>query len=193
MRLAALALAARLAVCLAAGLAARPASAQREAISSSLSPEAVAQAFRNAVVEVCTAAVTGEGVGALPAARRGEVRPTSDPEMRRQAGAAPDETVWDVMAARGVVTIHERKGRCVVSAYGPAARDTIAATAQALIGPPGFQRMAQPAISKNGLEETLSFSFNGRAVIARLSGSEPGMPSHKSRFSVVTATVFIAS
>ena len=97
MRLAALAFAA----CLAAGLAAWPASAQREAISSSLSPEAVAQAFRNAVVEVCAPAVMGEGVGALPAARRGEVRPTSDPEMRRQAGAAPDETVWDVMAARG--------------------------------------------------------------------------------------------
>ena len=160
---------------LAALLAASPGLAQREAISSALSPEAVAGVFRNAVVDVCVPAVTGGGLRALPEAQRGKLQLTTDPDMRRQAGALPDETVWDVMAARGVVTIRERKGRCVVSAYGAAARETIAATAQALVGPPGFQRMAQPVISANGLAETLSFSSDGRAVIAQLSGSEPGM------------------
>ncbi len=91
-----------------------------------------------------------------------------------------------------VVTVREKAGRCVVSVYGPPAAATIRTLSQALIGPPGFQRMAQPVGAPDGLGQTLQFSADGRAVIAVLDGSEPGMPGHQSRFSVVTASVFRA-
>ncbi len=173
-------------------LAASPAFAQRAAVSADLSPEAAADVFRRTVLEVCVPAATGGGVSASPAAQSGKLRTTNDAATRRQAGADPSETVWDVMDARGVVTVHEKAGRCVVSVYGAVASPTIEKVAQALVGPPGFQRMAVPQVSASGLEQTLHFSSNGRAVFARLSGSEPGMPGHQSRFSVVTATVFVA-
>jgi hypothetical protein len=176
---------------LAAMLAASPALAQREAVSPDLSPEAAAEVFRQTVTDVCVPAVTGGGVSALPEVQAGKLRTTNDAATRKQAGAGPDETVWDVMDGKGVVTVREKKGRCVVSVYGPAAAPTIAKVAQALIGPPGFQRLAAPQVSAGGLEETLHFSSDGRAVIAKLSGSEPGTQGHQSHFSVVTATVFM--
>jgi hypothetical protein len=181
-----------IAVLLASVLAAFPAVAQPPAVSPDLSPEVAAEVFKSAVSEACVPAVTGGGISALPEAQRGRLRPTNDAETRKQAGAGPDETVWDVMDGKGVVTVRERSGRCVVSVYGPAAAKTIASVAQALIGPPGFQRMAAPAVEANGMGQTLYFSSNGRAVMVKLSGSEPGMPGHQSRFSVVTATVFLA-
>lgn len=177
---------------LAALIMASPALAQRPAVSADLSPEAAAEVFRSAVTDVCVPAVTGNGVSALALAQRGRLQPTQDAETRRQAGAAPDETVWDVMDGKGVVTVREKAGRCVVSVYGPPAAATIRTLSQALIGPPGFQRMAQPVGAPDGLGETLQFSADGRAVIAVLEGSEPGMPGHQSRFSVVTASVFRA-
>lgn len=177
---------------LAALLFASPAFAQRDAVSAGLSPEAAGEIFKGAVVDACVPAVTGSGVSGLSAAQRGRLQPTNDPETRKQAGAGPDETVWDVVDGKGVVTVRERAGRCVVSVYGPAAVDTISRVAQALVGPPGFQRMAAPVAAPNGLGQTLYFSSNGRAVMVQLAGSEPGMPGHQSRFSVVTATVFVA-
>ena len=174
-------------------LLAAPAFAQREAVSADLSPEAAADVFRSAVTEVCVPAVTSGGVSALPEAQRGKLRPTNDPETRRQAGAGADETVWDVMDGKGVVTLREKAGRCVVSVYGPAVVQTIARVAQELVGPPGFQRMATPSVEPGGMGQTLHFSSDGRAVIVQLKGSEPGMPGHQSRFSVVTATVFAGS
>ncbi|MDP3493202.1 MAG: hypothetical protein Q8R82_08805 [Hyphomonadaceae bacterium] len=173
-------------------LLAAPAYAQRDAVSADLSPEAAAGVFRSAVADVCVPAVLGNGVSALSSAQRGMLRPTQDAETRKQAGASPDETVWDVMDGKGVVTVREKAGRCVVSVYGPPAAATIQTVAQALVGPPGFQRLAQPVIAANGLGQTLQFSYDGRAVVAQLTGSEPGMAGHQSRFSVVTATVFRA-
>ncbi len=170
-------------------LAGAPASAQRDAVSSALSPEAAADAFRRAVVDACVPAVTGSGVSGLSAAQRGSLQPTNDAETRKQAGAAPDETVWDVMDGRGVVTVREKAGRCVVSVYGPSAGATVQNVAQALTGAPGFQRLATPA---DGLGQTLQAASNGRSVTVQLAGSDPGMPGHQSRFSVVTATVFVA-
>ena len=172
-----------------AALAGAPASAQRAAVSADLSPEVAAQVFGDAVASVCVPAVTGGGVSGLSAAQRGTLQPTNDAETRKQAGAAPDETVWDVMDGKGVVTVREKVGRCVVSVYGPSAGATVQTVAQALTGAAGFQRLASPA---SGVGQTLQASSNGRSVMVQLAGSDPGMSGHQSRFSVVTATVFVA-
>ncbi|MDP3739594.1 MAG: hypothetical protein Q8R02_19555 [Hyphomonadaceae bacterium] len=175
--------------------AAAPASAQREAISSALSPEAAAAAFTDAVVNVCVPAAVGAGVGALPAETRSRLQATTDSETRRQAGAAADETVWDVLSAKGVVTIHGKQGRCMVSVYGPSATQTVMGLAGRLTAlPKPFMRTVTP--SKSGMKqkgERLARFDNDKAamVIVELVGSEPGTPGHQSRFSVVTATVSV--
>ena len=102
-----------------------PASAQREAISSALSPEVAAEAFTDAVLNTCIPAAAGNGVSGLPPGVRSRLQSSSDAETRRQAGATANETVWDVLAAKGVVVVHERPGRCVVSVYGPPAMQTV--------------------------------------------------------------------
>lgn len=107
-----------LAIAAAILISATPALAQRTAVSAQLSPEAAGEAFSRAVIEVCVPAVASNGVSSLGAARDGKLSPTQDAEMRRQAGAEADETVWDVADARGVVTVREKAGRCVVSVYG---------------------------------------------------------------------------
>ena len=170
-------------------LLAAPVHAQRGAVSADLSPEAAGEAFKSAVTNVCVPAVTGVGVSGLSAAQRGSLQPTNDAETRRQAGAGPDETVWDVMDGKGVVTVREKAGRCVVSVYGPAAAATVMSVGQGLAGASGFERLAGGA---GGIGQTLSGSSNGKRVMVQLNGSEPGMAGHQSRFSVVMATVFVA-
>jgi hypothetical protein len=171
-------------------LAASPAVAQREAISSSLSPEAAASAFQDAVVGTCIpAAAGGTGVSALPAAAKARVTASSDAETRQQLGAAADENVWDVVSGKGVVMIREKAGRCVVSVYGPPVVPTILSVAQGLSGSAGFERLAS-APAPNGFGQSLMKTENGKRLMVQLNGSEPGMPGHRSRFSVVTATVF---
>ena len=176
---------------LVAGLAAAPASAQtpREAISSGLSPEAAAVMFRDAVMSACVPAVAGSGVGGLPQAVRGKLQASTDPEMRRQIGATAEETVWDVIAGKGVVSIHAKPGRCVVSVYGPPAMATVMSIAAALVDGPGFERLAA-APPPNGFGQSLLRVENGKRIMVTVNGSEPGMPGNKSRFSVITATVF---
>lgn len=177
---------------LAAFMAAAPASAQREAISSALSPEAAAEAFTDAVVNVCVPAAVGAGVGALPAETSNRLQATTDAETRRQAGAAADETVWDVLSAKGVVTVHGKEGRCIVSVYGPPAAQTVMGLAGRLTAlPRPFMRTVTP--TKSGVKlkgERLVRMDNNAKVTVELMGSEPGAPGHQSRFSVVTATVF---
>ena len=171
-------------------LLAAPAHAQRAAVSADLSPEEAGQVFREAVVDACVPAVVmGSGVSGLSAAQRGRLQPTNDAETRKQAGAAPDETVWDVMDGKGVVTVREKAGRCVVSVYGPAAAPTIQNVAQSLAGSSGFERLAS---ASQGLGQTLAMMSGGRRVMVQLVGAEPGIAGHQSRFSVVTATVFVA-
>jgi hypothetical protein len=180
---------AALALIAAIPMAGDPALAQtpREAVSSTLSPEAAAAVFNDAVTSVCVPAVAG---GGIPAGVRAKLQATTDPATRKQSGAAADETVWDVVAGKGVVTIRERPGRCVVSVYGPPASATIQALAQQLVGS-GFERLAAGA-PPNGFGQTL-MRTGGKRMMATLAGSDPGMPGHQSRFSVVTATVFSAS
>jgi len=172
-----------------AALAASPAIAQRAAVSADLSPEAAGEVFRTAVADVCVPAVTGSGVSGLSAAQRGKLSPTNDAETRKQAGAGPDETVWDVMDGKGVVTVREKAGRCVVSVYGPPAVPTMMNVAQGLTDGAGFERLAGAG---GGISQTLSRAAGGKSVMVQLAGSEPGMPGHQSRFSVLTATVFVA-
>lgn len=168
-----------------AAMAAAPVLAQRSAVSADLSPAAAAEAFKQAVVSVCVPAVTGGGVSALALAREGNVQPTQDAETRRQAGAAADETVWDVADARGVVTVREKAGQCVVTVYGPASGPTVADATLALVLR-GFEALAGPA---DGFTQTLTGRRNGRRMLVQLSGANPGGPGHQSKFSVVTATV----
>jgi hypothetical protein len=173
-----------IALALCAGLLAGPAAAQRDAISPSLSPEAAAGAFSDAVTSICIPAVEGGGVSALPASAKAKVQASGDADTRQQVGAAADENVWDVASAKGVVLIREKRGRCVVSVYGPPVVPTILNVAQRLSAD-GFERLVQ-APPPNGFGQTLS----GKGMMIQLNGSEPGMPGHRSRFSVVTATVF---
>jgi hypothetical protein len=173
-----------IALALCAGLLASPAVAQRDAISPSLSPEAAASAFSDAVTSICIPAVEAGGVNALPASAKAKVQASSDANTRQQTGAAADENVWDVVSAKGVVLIREKRGRCVASVYGPPVVPTILNVAQGL-SKAGFERLVQ-APPPNGFGQTLS----GKGMMIQLNGSEPGMPGHRSRFSVVTATVF---
>ena len=130
-------------------------------------------------------------MGGLSAGAKAKLAVSSDPETRRQSGAGAGETVWDVLAGRGVVTIHEKAGRCAVSVYGPPAAATIMGLAQVLVNTAGFERLAA-APPPNGFGQTLTRMESGRRVMVQLGGSEPGMPGHRSRFSVITATVFSA-
>lgn len=171
-----------------AAMAIAPAHAQRSAVSADLSPAAAGEAFKQAVVDVCVPAVSGDGVSALALAREGKVQPTQDPETRRQAGAAPDETVWDVADARGVVTIRERVGQCVVLVYGPAAAPTVADATLALLLR-GFDASNRTA---GGVTQTLNGRSNGRPIRVQLSGADPGAPGHQSKFSVIAATVSLS-
>lgn len=165
--------------------------AQRSAVSANLSPEAAGQAFGRTVVEACVQAVTGSGVSATAAAREGRLQPTQDAETRRQAGAAAGDTVWDVADARGVVTVRERAGRCVVAVYGPPTMPTIMNVTQVL-STSGFEAMAGPASPTAGFTQTLMGASGGKRVSVQLSGVEPGGPGNQSKFSVVTATVAVA-
>jgi hypothetical protein len=172
-----------IALLLCAGFAAGPMTAPSVAQSS-----AAAGAFQDAVVSICVPAVTGgAGVNALPSTTKARVQASSDATTRQQAGAAADENVWDVVSAKGVVLIREKAGRCVASVYGSPVVPTILGTAQALSAS-GFERLAA-APPPNGFGQSLT----GKGVMVQLNGSEPGMPGHRSRTSVVTATVFAPS
>jgi hypothetical protein len=170
------------------GASIAPANAQRDAISSTLSPEAAAAAFDDAVIAVCIPTVSQ---GAIPTPVRGRLQQTTDAATRKQAGAAADETVWDVMAGKGVVTVHEKPGRCTVSVYGPPAMATIMDLAKLLTNS-NFERLAGAAAPPNGFGQTLTHTAGGKRLMVVLKGSDPGMPGHQSRFSVITATVFSA-
>jgi hypothetical protein len=159
---------------------------QREAVSPSLSPDAAASAFHDAVTSICIPAVAGgTGVSALPAASRARLQASSDANTRQQAGAAADENVWDVVSAKGAVLIREKAGRCVVSVYGAPVVPTILSMGQRLSEWAGFEKLVQ-APAPTGLSQSLI----GRGTMVQLNGSEPGRPGHRSRLSVVTATVF---
>jgi hypothetical protein len=181
------------AITIAAFLVATPAMmpvwAQREAISATLSPEAANAAFNDAVITACIPAVSGNGMGGIPAPARAKFAPTNDVGTRKQAGAAADETVWDALSAKGVVTIHEKRGRCVVSVYGPPAAPAIIGLAGVLSSTHGFERL----VGTGGPGQSLMKSDQGKRLMVQLNASEPGMPGHASRFTVITATVFVAS
>lgn len=168
-------------------LLAGPANAQRDAVSASLFPEAAAEAFTSAVRDVCVPAISGNGISSLAAARTGKVQPTQDNATRRQAGAAPDETVWDVADARGVVTVRENEDECVVTVYGPKVAETIAGVVRALMTD-GFGVVRTPEDEQRAPQDLLG-RVDGRSIAVRLIGAEPGAPDHQSRFAVVTATI----
>jgi hypothetical protein len=160
------------------------------AISPSLSPQDVASAFEDAVVGICApAVVSGTRLAALAPAIRARLSRSSDPDAARQVGAEAGDGVWEVIAAKGVVRIREHDGRCVVSAYGPPAAATLAQVARRLQGSgQGFERLAPtPGVPAS---EALVRAAGAKRVQVMLQGSEPGMAGHKSRFSVLTATVF---
>ncbi len=169
-----------LALCI--GFLASPAMAQRAAPSPS--SDATVSAFYDAVTGICVPAVQAGGVSALPAAAKAKLQLSSDANTRQQAGAAADEKVWDVVAAKGAVLVRESRGRCVVSVHGPPAIPTLLKVAQDLSNE-GFEKLVQ-APPPNGFSQMLS----GNGVMLQLSGSEPGMPGHRASSSVVTATVF---
>src|SRR5262249_54259035 len=123
--------------------------------------------------------VSGGGVASLAAPVRARISSTNDIETRKQAGAAADEAVWDVAAAKGVVTIHEKSGRCSVTVYGPPASQTMQSSTRT-ISAAGFEALAS-ASRVGGMEQTLKKDAGGRRVMIQLHGSEPGMPGHQSR------------
>jgi hypothetical protein len=163
----------------------------RTAISPELSPETAAQAFEDALTEICVPAVS-EGIRAAQLAPEAHalLAVNRDPAAREQIGALPEETVWDVVAAMGVVRVRETQGRCTVSAYGPAAAATLTEIARKMSeGTERFERLASTP-GRSGLAQSLYRKEERRRVQVLLDGSEPGMPGHASRFSVVSATVF---
>lgn len=168
-------------------LSAMPAHAQRDAVSADLSPETAGQVFSRTVASICVPAVSGYAISELGAVQEGKLKSTRDAETRKQAGASPDETVWDVMEGKGVVTVREKAGQCVVSVYGAPAKATVAATAEALKSVPGAKGVSTRSTGE--LASTTRFEVGPRSVLVNLEGSEPGSPRHQSKFSVVTGTV----
>lgn len=164
-----------------------PAHAQREAVSADLSPEIAGQVFARTVAEICVPAVSGHDIAALPAVQEGKLRQTRDAETRKQAGAEAGETVWDVMDGKGIVTVREKAGRCVVSVYGAPARPTIDGATAALKSARGASGVSTATLAD--LKTRTRLEVGPRSVVADVVGSEPGSPGHQSKFSVVTATV----
>jgi hypothetical protein len=173
-----------------AAMAASSAHAQRTAVSAGLSPEAAADAFVRTVLDVCVPAIAGNGVSSLAVAREGRVQPTHDAATRRQAGAKPEDTVWDVAAARGVVTVRESDGDCVVAVYGP----PVGSTLTSLKGSVSLGGMAARVWMEGDDPVQLEMlgKINGKPVRVTAEGANPGAPGHESRFSVTTATVTAA-
>ena len=172
-------------------LALQPAQAQgalRAAVSPALTPEAAQTVFADAFIDGCLQAVASGR--RLSDVIGGALSEDASAETRRQAGAAAEDTVYDVTAARGVVTAHDRPGRCVVSVYGPPAAMSVVKLASRLTDAGnGFERLAATQ-NPTGLGASLFKVEGDKRLQVTLSGSEPGMPGHQSRFSVVTATVF---
>lgn len=169
-----------------------PAAPHRPAVSISLSPQVASEVFAETVADICVAAIEqGRRVNALPNAKIDTLNRSLDPKIRQQSGASDKETVWEVKSARGVVLIRERENRCAVSVYGPPANPTLMAAVQTIVSSgSGFQRMVTPA-GKGPTQSLRRPAKGGKpAIQVMVSGSDPGMPGHKSRFSVVTATVF---
>ncbi len=165
-------------------LAVIPAHAQRAAISPDLSPADAAAAFEAMVVDGCLAAVASGG-RVSDTSISSHVTAAQDSETLRQAGAAPGDTVWDVSAARGVVTVRESGGRCIVQVYGPPAPGTVSALARRL-KEQGFEALASAG---GGLSQTLLRGEGASRVQVTVQGAEPGGANHPSRFSVISATV----
>lgn len=166
-----------------------PAVAQRDAVAAELSPGAAGDAFGRALIDVCLPAVAGEGVTSLAPARRGLLSPTQDLVTRRQAGAQAEETVWDVNAARGVVTVREKPGQCVVSVYGPGASPVIMELAAELERDHRFEPLVRAEAAGRPLSLALVRSEAGGTLLVELEGSHPGVEGHQSRFDVATARV----
>lgn len=168
-------------------LLAAPAHAQREAVSPDLSPEIAGQVFARTVVEICVPALSGYNIADVSSVKEGKLRKTQDAETRKQAGAEADETVWDVMDGKGVVTVREKAGRCAVSVYGAPAKATVDGATAALKSARGASGVS--AVTLADLKTRTKLEIGPRSVVADVTGSEPGSPGHQSKFSVVTATV----
>ncbi|RYD94526.1 MAG: hypothetical protein EOP61_21495 [Sphingomonadales bacterium] len=162
-----------------------PAHAQRDAVSADLSPEIAGQVFARTVADICVPAVSGQSISSLGAVQEGKLRRTQDAATMKQAGASSDETVWDVMDGKGVVTVREKAGECVVSVYGAPAKATIDGTAQVLKAMPGAKNVRP--VSTGPLKQATTFEAGMQKIVVEVIGSEPGAPGHRSRFSVVTA------
>lgn len=168
-------------------LLAAPAHAQREAVSPDLSPEIAGQVFARTVAEICVPAVSGQSISSLGAAKTGKLRQTKDAATLKQAGASDDETVWDVMDGKGVVTVREKTGSCIVSVYGAPAKATIDGAAQALKALPGAKNVWP--VTTGPLKQATTLEMGAQKIVVEVIGSEPGAPGHQSRFSVVTANM----
>ena len=162
----------------------------REAIPARLEPADAEAQFVAAIRTVCIPAVEqGVRVAQLaPEARAGFVV-ARDARTRSEAGASAEETVWVSATAGPVVTVRERQGACVVQTYGPAAAAALARLAGEMGGADGFERLATVQ-GRTGLSQSLFRKLRDRRVQVMLDGSEPGMPGHRSQFSVLSATVF---
>jgi hypothetical protein len=181
-------------LCLVLAALAAPAMAQgglREAIPSQLAPADAERLFEAAVSKVCVAAV-GQGVrvAQLPLDAREGFTVARDPLTRAEVGAGPEETVWQAVEAGRVVTIREAAGRCTVLTYGPPAALSLSKLAGQLAGETETFERLMTVPGRTGLAQSLFRRTPGRRVQVMLDGSEPGMPGHRSQFSVLSATVF---
>jgi len=174
-------------------LAAPPVMAQgalRDAIPARVEPADAERQFVDAIKTVCIPAVEqGVRVAQLPVETRAGFVVSRDAMTRREVGASPEETVWVSATAGRVVSVRERQGACTVQTYGPAAAAALARLAGNMGGADGFERLATVP-GRTGLSQSLFKKVRGKRVQVMLDGSEPGMPGHRSQFSVLSATVF---
>lgn len=146
--------------------------------------------FRRVLVGLCAAVATMAMVNVRPAAAQG----VSAEQVATGFVDAPEgRPAWEVTSARGVVIIVEpTEIECNVTAYGPRVRETFDRVAETLAAEFGFSELNLAQTPSASIRE-FARTPEGILLGVHLDGSEPGMPNHHSRFSVLAAFVSAGS
>ncbi len=160
----------------------------RPAAAQGVSAEQVATGFVEAIELCVSAKAAGVGVSDFGGSDRARVAEAGI-GARQFVNAPEGRPAWEVMSARGVVIIVEpTESECNVTAYGPRVRETFDRVAETLAAEFGFSELNLAQTPSASIRE-FARTHEGILLRVRLDGSEPGMPNHYSRFSVLAAFV----
>ena len=153
-----------------------------------VSADDVARGFAQSVALCAKAALRGGSIGDVAASERQFI--SAAPESARAMAGGAAGPLWQVNDLGGIVIISEPDAtQCNVTACGPRVTSTFDQAARLLtnarLGYSETQAAAEPDAIQRHFHKTID---TGEASIL-LDGSEPGMPSHAFRFSLLSAFV----